>query len=69
MQDFGDSIPGHGGFTDRMDCQVQADIKCFHKMSVMHKFAITTKENQEFCSIIQMVMGVKTKNFVQLYRW
>lgn len=22
MQDFGDSIPGHGGMTDRMDCQV-----------------------------------------------
>jgi len=21
-QDFGDSIPGHGGFTDRMDCQI-----------------------------------------------
>lgn len=22
FQDFGDSIPGHGGITDRMDCQV-----------------------------------------------
>lgn len=22
LQDFGDSIPGHGGMTDRMDCQV-----------------------------------------------
>ena len=22
FQDFGDSIPGHGGFTDRMDCQM-----------------------------------------------
>jgi phosphatidate cytidylyltransferase len=22
FKDFGDSIPGHGGFTDRMDCQV-----------------------------------------------
>ena len=22
MKDFADSIPGHGGFTDRMDCQV-----------------------------------------------
>ncbi|KAI3430104.1 uncharacterized protein J3R85_008247, partial [Psidium guajava] len=21
-QDFGDSIPGHGGITDRMDCQM-----------------------------------------------
>jgi phosphatidate cytidylyltransferase len=22
LQDFGDSIPGHGGITDRMDCQM-----------------------------------------------
>ena len=22
VKDFGDSIPGHGGLTDRMDCQV-----------------------------------------------
>lgn len=22
LQDFGDSIPGHGGMTDEMDCQV-----------------------------------------------
>ena len=22
IKDFGDSIPGHGGMTDRMDCQV-----------------------------------------------
>ena len=24
IKDFGDSIPGHGGMTDRMDCQVSA---------------------------------------------
>ncbi|KAL6990695.1 phosphatidate cytidylyltransferase [Sarracenia purpurea var. burkii] len=23
IKDFGDSIPGHGGMTDRMDCQIQ----------------------------------------------
>ena len=23
IKDFGDSIPGHGGMTDRMDCQVE----------------------------------------------
>jgi phosphatidate cytidylyltransferase len=22
IKDFGDSIPGHGGMTDRMDCQI-----------------------------------------------
>ena len=27
IKDFGDSIPGHGGMTDRMDCQVSANLK------------------------------------------
>lgn len=27
LQDFGDSIPGHGGITDRMDCQVSWKFK------------------------------------------
>lgn len=26
IKDFGDSIPGHGGMTDRMDCQVSPQI-------------------------------------------
>ncbi|XP_042948894.1 superoxide dismutase [Mn], mitochondrial-like isoform X4 [Carya illinoinensis] len=25
LQDFGNSIPGHGGITDRMDCQISFD--------------------------------------------
>ncbi len=26
IKDFGDSIPGHGGMTDRMDCQVSLNL-------------------------------------------
>lgn len=26
IKDFGDSIPGHGGMTDRMDCQVPTEL-------------------------------------------
>ena len=28
IKDFGDSIPGHGGMTDRMDCQVHSPLSC-----------------------------------------
>ena len=28
VKDFGNSIPGHGGMTDRMDCQVQPPHIC-----------------------------------------
>ena len=27
MKDFGDTIPGHGGITDRFDCQVRACVR------------------------------------------
>lgn len=30
IKDFGDSIPGHGGMTDRMDCQ-------YVELSVVYK--------------------------------
>ncbi len=35
IKDFGDSIPGHGGMTDRMDCQVGVQntrCKCGHDL-------------------------------------
>ncbi|GJT85005.1 phosphatidate cytidylyltransferase 1-like protein [Tanacetum coccineum] len=32
IKDFGDSIPGHGGMTDRMDCQVSAAVMIFKKL-------------------------------------
>lgn len=37
FQDFGYSIPGHGGFTDRMDCQVMC-------VTVMQKVLFQTSK-------------------------
>jgi phosphatidate cytidylyltransferase len=36
IKDFGDSIPGHGGITDRMDCQVSnlEEYSNYKKMSL-----------------------------------
>ena len=38
IKDFGESIPGHGGFTDRMDCQIVmgsfAYIYCWHLLKL-----------------------------------
>lgn len=37
IKDFGDSIPGHGGMTDRMDCQVSCCIAFSALHSLQHR--------------------------------
>jgi CDP-diglyceride synthetase len=42
IKDFGHSIPGHGGMTDRMDCQY------VHQSSQRNKHSLTTSTSKGF---------------------
>ncbi|XP_074585406.1 phosphatidate cytidylyltransferase 1-like isoform X2 [Curcuma longa] len=39
IKDFGDSIPGHGGFTDRMDCQMMMAVFAY----IYHQSFVTSQ--------------------------
>ena len=38
IKDFGDSIPGHGGMTDRMDCQYVILGRLSHRLTIFIRF-------------------------------
>lgn len=39
IKDFGDSIPGHGGVTDRFDCQVMMGISRFSSSNLLCNYS------------------------------
>ncbi len=47
IKDFGDSIPGHGGMTDRMDCQVRLPLLVILMNCVEGPSHVKTVENPD----------------------
>ncbi|RWV98643.1 hypothetical protein GW17_00038489 [Ensete ventricosum] len=58
--DFGDSIPGHGGITDRMDCQVScwSSTYLLNSSALPRQFVYLVVNLFPRCIVLQMVMAV-----------
>ncbi|RZR72702.1 hypothetical protein BHM03_00015959 [Ensete ventricosum] len=58
--DFGDSIPGHGGITDRMDCQVSCWSLTYllNSSALPRQFVYLVVNLFPRCIVLQMVMAV-----------
>ncbi|KAJ9562848.1 hypothetical protein OSB04_008008 [Centaurea solstitialis] len=64
IKDFGDSIPGHGGMTDRMDCQMVMAVFAY----IYHQSFIVAQSVSLGMILDQIVMNLSYEEQRELYR-
>jgi phosphatidate cytidylyltransferase len=64
IKDFGDSIPGHGGMTDRMDCQIMMGMfTCVW----VHTMLIPSNPSVESLTI--QILGLSYSDQLNIYKY
>ncbi|KAF4685579.1 phosphatidate cytidylyltransferase, partial [Perkinsus olseni] len=63
IKDFGDSIPGHGGLTDRFDCQVVMGMFTYVYLS---NFVVADSATA-FTNLLEKVMQLSDTEQLQLF--
>mmetsp|Transcript_22260 Transcript_22260/g.26749 ORF Transcript_22260/g.26749 Transcript_22260/m.26749 type:complete len:448 (-) Transcript_22260:749-2092(-) len=63
IKDFGDSIPGHGGLTDRMDCQVVMAV-----FSYLYYQNVVKLSEDTYAAVFDAVQGLRLDEQLQLYQ-